>query len=226
MSLGNYRLLGNPVCSNVLLSQTSYCLPQQETPPSYSTEVTKCGSKSCLKDYNCSNPYEGEMVFRAPFFQDVTNVSVFELLKESVWKRFGSSLGSVSLQNPFFNSYSYLLVELKLCPSSGSHFNRSQILIELDLSSQNYNPPAIFGPYYFNASSYPFPGAKILDKISIVIFFGVNTDITLYFSWIRYRERSDYWSCSWLYIAGCRTSGHWDVCLPSKETGWKSHRNK
>lgn len=108
------------------------------------------------------------MVFRAPFFQDVKNDSVFESLKESVWKQFGSKLGSISLENPFFDSNSYLLVKLKLCPSTGSYFNRSQILIELDLSSQNYIPPIFFGPYYFNASSYPFPGGSGIKKGLII----------------------------------------------------------
>jgi len=111
------------------------------------------------------------MVFRAPFFQDVADNSVFQSLLDNVWKKYGPALGSVSIQNPFFDGNSYLQVELKLCPSTGIYFNRSEILIELDLSSQNYVPPEIFGPYYFNASSYPFPGANQSQKLSIIICF-------------------------------------------------------
>ncbi|XP_020276103.1 probable leucine-rich repeat receptor-like protein kinase At5g49770 isoform X2 [Asparagus officinalis] len=151
-------LTGNPVCSNFHLSQTSYCLFQQEKSPPYSIVAADCDPPSCPQNYNCSNPYEGVMIFRAPFFRDTTNHSKFQLLRESIWRRYGSSLGSVSLQNPFFDSNSYLQVELKLCPSSGIYFNRTEILMELDLSSQNFTPPGMFGPYYFNASSYRFPG--------------------------------------------------------------------
>lgn len=74
----------------------------------------------------------------------------------------GLTPGSVSLDNPFFNIDDYLQVHLELFPSTGKYFNRSEIQrIGFDFSNQTYKPPKEFGPYYFIASPYTFPGIYI-----------------------------------------------------------------
>ncbi|OMO77623.1 hypothetical protein COLO4_25067 [Corchorus olitorius] len=78
----------------------------------------------------------------------------------SLWVKLGLTPGSVFLQNPFFNVDDYLQIQLALFPPDGKYFNRSEIqIIGFDLSNQTYKPPPEFGPYYFIASPYTFPGS-------------------------------------------------------------------
>lgn len=136
----------------------------------YSTSLTQCGPKSCPPNQSlsplscsCAYPYEGVMVFRAPFFRDVTNSTLFESLEMSLWTKLNLPPGSVFLQNPFINSDNYMQLQLKLFPSEDIYFNRSEILrIGFDLSNQTYKPPKMFGPYYFIGTPYPFPGRYTL----------------------------------------------------------------
>lgn len=170
--LAKYRLAGNPVCDK--LTNTQYCNLAQKQQMPYSTSLTKCSSNSCPLDQSlspqsctCQYPYEGVMYFRAPFFRDVTNSSLFQSLEMSLWTKLDLTPGSVFLQDPFFNGDSYLQVQVKLFPSGGNYFNRSEIMrIGFDLSNQTYKPPHMFGPYYFIASPYPFQGG-ILNNFSI-----------------------------------------------------------
>ncbi|KAJ4817028.1 Leucine-rich repeat protein kinase family protein [Rhynchospora pubera] len=162
---GSIALSGNPVCnklSNTLKSL--YCNFNQKPAQPYSTSLAKCYSKTCSADQSvspqsctCAYPYTGILFFRAPFFRDITNSSLFQSLEMSLWTKLGLTPGSVYLQDPFFNSDSYLQVQLKLFPSDGIFFNRTEVLrIGFDLSNQTYKPPHEFGPYYFIASPYPF----------------------------------------------------------------------
>ncbi|XP_072975349.1 leucine-rich repeat receptor protein kinase HPCA1 [Typha angustifolia] len=163
---GTLALVGNPVC-NHQLSNTLYCNLAQKPSTPYSTSLAKCNSNTCPPDQSlspqscsCAYPYEGVMFFRAPFFGDVTNSTVFQLLEMSLWTKLNLTPGSVFLQDPFFNGDSYLQVQIKLFPSTGTYFNRLEIMrIGFDLSNQTYKPPKMFGPYYFIASPYPFPDA-------------------------------------------------------------------
>ncbi|XP_020108910.1 probable leucine-rich repeat receptor-like protein kinase At5g49770 isoform X1 [Ananas comosus] len=162
---GTLILAGNPVCDK--LTNTQYCNLAQKQQMPYSTSLTKCSSNSCPLDQSlspqsctCQYPYEGVMYFRAPFFRDVTNSSLFQSLEMSLWTKLDLTPGSVFLQDPFFNGDSYLQVQVKLFPSGGNYFNRSEIMrIGFDLSNQTYKPPHMFGPYYFIASPYPFQAA-------------------------------------------------------------------
>ncbi|ONK78115.1 uncharacterized protein A4U43_C02F14510 [Asparagus officinalis] len=157
-------LVDNPVCK-AQLANTVYCQLQQRKPTPYSTSLTKCSSKACPlgqsispQSCDCAYPYEGVLIFRAPFFRDVTNSSLFQQLEMSLWTKLKLTPGSIYLANPFFNSDNYLQVQVKLFPSNGIYFNRAEILkIGGDLSNQLFKPPAVFGPYYFIASPYPFP---------------------------------------------------------------------
>lgn len=157
-------LVGNPVCS-AQLSDMLYCRSQQQRVSApYSTSTAKCGPVSCPPDQSlspqtcgCAYPYQGLIVFRAPFFRDLTNTTVFQLLEMSLWTKLSLTPGSVFIQNPVFNTDSYLEMQLKLFPSNGMYFNRSEIMrIGFDLSNQTYKPPKMFGPYFFLGSQYPF----------------------------------------------------------------------
>ena len=77
----------------------------------------------------------------------------------SLWVKLSLTPGSVSLQNPFFNTDDYLQVYLQLFPSKGKRFNRSEIQkMGFYLSNQTYKPPPGFGPYFFIATPYDFLG--------------------------------------------------------------------
>ena len=158
------RLVGNPVCT--ALSNTSYCQLQQQSTKPYSTSLANCGSEMCPVEQKlspqsceCAYPYEGILYFRAPSFRELSNENTFHSLEMSLWDRLGLTPGSVFLQNPFFNVDDYLQVQVALFPPTGKYFNRSEIQrIGFYLSNQTYKPPKYFGPYYFIASNYPFPG--------------------------------------------------------------------
>ena len=150
------------------LSNTNYCQLQQQTTKPYSTSLANCGSKLCPLDQKlspqsceCDYPYEGTLYFRGPFFRELSNANMFHSLEMSLWVKLGLTPGSVSLQNPFFNNDDYLQVQLALFPPTGKYFNRSEIQrIGFELSNQTYKPPPEFGPYYFIASPYAFPGSS------------------------------------------------------------------
>lgn len=160
-----FRLSGNPVCDTAL-AHTTYCRVQQQTSKAYSTSLANCGSKSCPTDQklspqtcDCAYPYEGTMYFRAPSFRELSNVNVWHSLEMSLWVKLGLTPGSVSLQNPFFNTDDYLQVYLQLFPSKTKRFNRSEIQkMGFYLSNQTYKPPSGFGPYFFIATPYDFLG--------------------------------------------------------------------
>ncbi|CAL9170726.1 unnamed protein product [Musa hybrid cultivar] len=178
-------LVGNPVCNS--LSNTNFCSLQQKPAVPYSTSLANCVENLCPQDQSlspqscsCAYPFEGVMFFRAPRFRDVTNNTLFQSLESSLWTKLGLPPGSVFLQNPFINSDSYLQVQVKLFPPSGMYFNRSEILqIGFDLSNQTYKPPPIFGPYYFIASPYPFPGTEVKSALSIGLIIGIAVGCAL-----------------------------------------------
>ncbi|KAK4748127.1 hypothetical protein SAY87_014713 [Trapa incisa] len=159
------NLTGNPFCTTD--QNNNYCQPQMTSSRPYSTSLTRCGSKTCPVDRKlrpqsceCSVPYEGILYFRAPSFRELSNATIFQGLETSMSTNLDLTPGSVSLQNLFFNLNDYLQVQLQLFPASGEvYFNRSEIQrIGFQLSNQTYKPPKQFGPYYFIASPYAFPG--------------------------------------------------------------------
>ncbi|KAK8963160.1 putative leucine-rich repeat receptor-like protein kinase [Platanthera guangdongensis] len=161
-------LIGNPVCSTQL-SNTVYCRPPQlQGSPPYSTSITHCGKIFCKTGQSlspqscaCAYPYQGLMVFRAPRFRDLTNVTLFQSLESSFWMKLGLTPGSVLIENPMFDSDSYLELQVNIFPPERMYFSRSEIIkIGFDLSNQTYKPPPMFGPYYFIATPYPFPASS------------------------------------------------------------------
>ncbi|KAI0520031.1 hypothetical protein KFK09_007496 [Dendrobium nobile] len=169
-------LSGNPVCSNIHLIGTNYCSPPQNFSPIYSTGLSNCGGKSCSTNNSCSHPYEGILFFRAPYFRDLRNETAFQLLENSIWEQYGPNLGSMSLQNPFFDNDSYLEVHLVLCPLNGTYFNVKDVLENLDLSSNIYTAPQVYGPFYFGAFPYSFPGPS---RMYIGLIVGLVVGCTL-----------------------------------------------
>ncbi|TVU47201.1 hypothetical protein EJB05_06792 [Eragrostis curvula] len=175
---GTLALAGNPVCDR--LPNTPYCnVTQRALTAPYATSLVKCFSGTCPAGQSlspqscaCAYPYQGVMYFRAPFFRDVTNGTAFQALESMLWTKLGLTPGSVYLQNPFFNSDSYMQVQVKLFPAgSEAYFNRSEVMrIGFDLSNQTFKPPKEFGPYYFIASPYPFPenGSSSKSKGAII----------------------------------------------------------
>ncbi|XP_047172557.1 leucine-rich repeat receptor protein kinase HPCA1 [Vigna umbellata] len=178
-------LIGNPVCSSAL-SNTNYCQLQQQAKQPYFTSLANCGGKSCPPDQKlspqsceCAYPYEGMLYFRAPTFRELSNVNTFHSLEMSLWVKLGLTPGSVSLQNPFFDSNDYLQVQLALFPPTGQYFNRSEIQrIGFELSNQTYKPPKEFGPYYFLAFSYPFSGSHKGASLSKGVIIGIAVGST------------------------------------------------
>lgn len=164
--LGNGRLYGNPVCNSSPVNTAVYCLLQQQQKKPYTTSLATCGSISCPQDQkldprscSCAHPYQGSMVFRAPYFRDLTNATLFQQLEKSLWTNLSLAPSSVYISDLHFNSDNYLELNVALFPSNGMYFNRSEVLrIGFDLSNQTYKPPTIFGPYYFLALPYTFSG--------------------------------------------------------------------
>ncbi|EHA8587935.1 putative leucine-rich repeat receptor-like protein kinase [Cocos nucifera] len=139
-------LRGNPVCNNAHLQD--YCVFDRQT----WLDQQKGQTIS-----NCPHPFEGWMVFRAPSFHDMEG-HIIELNKSlsDFFSRKNTS-ADFSLQDFSFNSDAYLLVRLKVCPPTGTYFNRAQILHLFDLNGETFDSPEIFGPFYFNGTAYPFP---------------------------------------------------------------------
>lgn len=172
MSFASFRLIGNPVCStDGTLSNTNYCLLQNQPVETYSTSLSNCGGKSCPPEEKlspqsceCAFPFEGTLYFRAPSFRALSNVTLFHSLEMSLWLKLGLTPGSVSIQHPFFNVDDYLQMQLALFPPDGKYFNRSDIQrIGFYLTNQTYKPPHEFGPFYFIASPYDFSGNLFYD---------------------------------------------------------------
>ncbi|GJU26537.1 probable leucine-rich repeat receptor-like protein kinase [Tanacetum coccineum] len=180
------ELSGNPVCDTAL-AHTTYCRVQQQTAKAYSTSLANCGSKSCSLDQklspqtcDCAYPYEGTLYFRAPSFRELSSANVWHSLEMSLWVKLSLTPGSVSLQNPFFNSDDYLQVYLQLFPFKGKRFNRSEIQkMGFYLSNQTYKPPPGFGPYFFIATPYDFLEGNKRASIGVGAIIGITTGCTL-----------------------------------------------
>ncbi|XP_020086515.1 probable leucine-rich repeat receptor-like protein kinase At5g49770 isoform X2 [Ananas comosus] len=183
-------LSGNPVCSKSDLEDTTYCKTQQET-----------SVPSSPNNKSCSHPYEGAMIFRAPSFGIVTNSSI-QLLEKNLSAKLECAPNGFTLENCFFNNDGYLEVKLIICPSDGKYFNRSEILDCFKiLSSQDFVPPDIFGPYYFTASIYLFEEEGLQNKNSLfymifikgcIVFFALVVlvlFIVLFVCWRQQKRR-------------------------------------
>jgi hypothetical protein len=168
VGISNYkktlRLAMNPACSDK--PNEPYCSVQKQNVIAYSTSMAKCNSASgCQSDQGqnpancgCAYSYNGKMVFRAPFFKDVTDSIMFQQLETSLWTQLNLRESAVILSGIHFNDDNYLQVQVKMFPSTGVLFNVSEVSrIGFLLSNQTYKPPPRFGPYFFIADPYvPF----------------------------------------------------------------------
>ncbi|KAG6472126.1 leucine-rich repeat receptor protein kinase HPCA1-like [Zingiber officinale] len=178
-NLTSLILVGNPICSK--LPTATYCTLSQNPPVPYSTSVVNCVSNLCPPDQSpnpqscsCAYPFQGVMYFRAPFFRDVSNRTLFQELENKLQTALDLTPGSVFLQNPFFNDDSYMQIQVKIFPSTGMYFSRSEIQdIGFDLSNQTFKPPRLFGPFYFIASTYPFPAVEGRSTMSVGLKIGI-----------------------------------------------------
>ncbi|XP_068318984.1 leucine-rich repeat receptor protein kinase HPCA1-like [Pyrus communis] len=171
-------LVGNPLCDE---SRSSlFCQPPQSNTKTYATS-TDCPSITCPggqqpspQNCQCGYPFEGTLDFRAPFFSDLTNVTLFQSLERSLWEKLDLTPGSVSLDNPFFNIDDHLKVHVALFPPTGTYFKRSEIIrIGFDMSNQTYKPPKEFGPFIFIAAQYNFPDTHT-RSISTGVIVGIS----------------------------------------------------
>lgn len=139
------RLAGNPLCSgDSLLSGMTPCTgPLTEPPP----------EPPSLDDVQCANPFVETIVFRAPYFGEVTNYlsDLRGSLESNLSRCTPNRLGLVPS-----NLDTYLHVDIRACPVNKKRFSYSQVLNCFNLTLQNYKPPEIFGPYYVKAHPYAF----------------------------------------------------------------------
>jgi len=155
-----FRLQGNPLCNNSLLSDTMPCTGlQTEAPRQPRIEV------------QCAYPFIEIIVFRAPSFGDVVQY-LPELQKNLTGKLNSCTPNQLSLAHS--NDGLYLNVEIKACPVNQKRFTYSQVLNCFNLTRQNYKPPEFYGPYYARARHYPFH-----DKASRAVLIGIVTGSVL-----------------------------------------------
>lgn len=142
--LAAFRLEGNPLCNDSLLSETMPCTGQRTEPP----------TPPLVLDVQCANPFIETIVFRAPSFGDVMKYldELHRNLSGTLSSCTPNRLGLV----PYSNDDEYLNVDIKACPVNQKRFNYSQVLNCFNLTLQTYKPPEIFGPYYVKARPYLF----------------------------------------------------------------------
>ncbi|KAF8019244.1 hypothetical protein BT93_G0043 [Corymbia citriodora subsp. variegata] len=159
-------LIDNPVCQETEAAGQSFCTIPQSNTSSYSTPPNNCIPAVCNSNQTsspnckCSYPYTGTLAFEAPSFSGLGNSTYFEILASSMMISFQSyqlPVDSVSLSDPRKDSSDYLELILAVFPSKGVSFNRTGIdSIGFVLSNQTYEPPKLFGPFYFIADQYTY----------------------------------------------------------------------
>ncbi|KAJ6389596.1 hypothetical protein OIU77_027840 [Salix suchowensis] len=152
-------LEGNPICRKTRVTK-SYCTVSRPN-SSYATPPKKCVPASCLANQlsspncKCAFPYTGLLVFRAPLFSNLENITYFSVLEKSLMDSFKSHqlpVDSVHLSQPRKDSSQYLYLNLQVFPFGQDRFNRTAISrIGFVLSNQTFKPPSKFGPFFFFA---------------------------------------------------------------------------
>eukprot|EP01018_Ginkgo_biloba_P025021 Gb_02429 [translate_table: standard] len=173
-------LLGNPVCESGSMQTNKVCKPAQ-TDSTYATPSTKCEVTSCRsgdwkinpESCQCQVPLQGELVFRAPLFSDLSNKSRFQYLESSIWTNLSLAPASVYICCPRFDANDYLHVQLQIFPQNGKYFNSTEIQrISGALSRQTYTPPYEFGTFLFMAKG-AFPDASTSSRLSAGVIIGI-----------------------------------------------------
>nr|QNJ34483.1 CARD1-like protein 1 [Striga asiatica] len=187
-------LVGNPICDEG--ATQSYCRipPQTNNTTTYQTPPENCTPTSCNSDRiqsptcRCAYPYSGALFFRAPSFSSYGNATIFESLRQKLMSTFQTHrqpVDSVSLSNPTRNMENYLQLTLQIFPAGQDHFNRTGVSrIGFIMSNQTFKPPPGFGPFYFNADTYPYfagpnEGSNRPSNIHVIIGAAVGASILL-----------------------------------------------
>uniref|UniRef100_A0A6N2N2A3 Protein kinase domain-containing protein n=1 Tax=Salix viminalis TaxID=40686 RepID=A0A6N2N2A3_SALVM len=168
-------LEGNPICRKTGVTK-SYCTVSRPN-SSYATPPKNCVPSSCLANQHsspnckCAFPYTGLLVFRAPSFSNLGNITYFSALEKSLMDSFKSHqlpVDSVHLSQPRKDPSQYLDLNLQVFPFGQDRFNRTAISrIGFVLSNQTFKPPAQFGPFFFAGDTYlHFTGGVIGSKKS------------------------------------------------------------
>ncbi|KAJ6416045.1 hypothetical protein OIU84_004776 [Salix udensis] len=168
-------LEGNPICRETGVTK-SYCTVSRPN-SSYATPPKNCVPSSCLANQHsspnckCAFPYTGLLVFRAPLFSNLGNITYFSALEKSLMDSFKSHqlpVDSVHLSQPRKDPSQYLDLNLQVFPFGQDRFNRTAISrIGFVLSNQTFKPPAQFGPFFFAGDTYlHFTGGVIGSKKS------------------------------------------------------------
>ncbi|URE11815.1 Leucine-rich repeat receptor-like protein kinase, partial [Musa troglodytarum] len=166
----------NPYCDQQG-SVSKYCDVAQQSNPAttYSTPMQNCGASVCPSDQEmssnciCSYPYEGTIVFRFLTFSNTENYTYYQTLEQHLYQSFQDNkvpVGFLSLQNPKINLYNYFQLDMWMFPSSKGHFDEPEVVLLANLFSSNtFNSPPGFGPYYFIPKPYPsFPESGSKSK--------------------------------------------------------------
>ncbi|GLJ34399.1 hypothetical protein SUGI_0691570 [Cryptomeria japonica] len=172
-------IAGNPVCnSDSSLSISKSCQNMVEV-KSYQTVTAQCGAKNCSgglkhnpKRCKCQQPYEGQMVFRAPSFSDLTDTQRFKGLENDLITKL--SVDTIYLCCLYFDSTQYLIVPVQFFPADSKFFTRSEVTqIGFKLSSHSYHAPEEFGPFFFMATPYSIGSEESSKGISSAVIAGI-----------------------------------------------------
>lgn len=164
------------------MKQNHYCLRNSQPAdlkPNFGSPVLNCETRLCSngeknnpQNCECQYPFVGSFYFRGPSIRDLSNDTLFQLLKYSLSNKLNLSIASVVIQKPVFESDDYLHIQLQLFPPFGKYFNRSEILrIASALSYQTFLLSPDLGSFYFiPLDQYNFLGKSrmIIENIRIL----------------------------------------------------------
>ncbi|KAI3762142.1 hypothetical protein L1987_52565 [Smallanthus sonchifolius] len=169
------NLAGNTICKESNVRET-FCSPPRNNTASYSTPYSNnCEPPSCdsglvsSPDCQCSLPYTGLIVFKAPIFSSEENSTKYMIsLQDSLVAFFHKEslpVASVSLKNPKRNENDYLEIKLEIFPSGEQSFNPTEISrLGHSLTNNTFFPPKEFYfIYYFKPKPYNY---TIFQEIS------------------------------------------------------------
>ncbi|XP_022973188.1 probable leucine-rich repeat receptor-like protein kinase At5g49770 [Cucurbita maxima] len=154
---------GNPACDVVHVLEENSCQISQLSPkpnfPSHvncETRLCSTGEKNNPQSCECQCPYVGSLQFRGPSIRELSNDTLFLLLKDNLSEKLHLPIGSIVIQKAEFDSDDYLQIQLELYPPFGKFFSYTEILrIASALSHQTFLLPAEFGSFYFIPSQSP-----------------------------------------------------------------------
>ncbi|XP_078152643.1 leucine-rich repeat receptor protein kinase HPCA1-like [Carex rostrata] len=169
-TIKSISLLNNPLCKDAKHSNNLYCQNKQSNQPTYTTNRENCRPQVSCPDNQqlsptsctCAYPFSGQMVFRAPRFNDISNSNLFQQLEKTLWEQLIRASNSVYISNIVITDNKYIEATVALFPLSGLHFSIDDFIkLGFNLSNQEYKPPLEFRPYYFiQPPQFPGSGSK------------------------------------------------------------------